>query len=135
MAQVDVLKMSSPLDNMGVYAPPYAIAYEQQLSCTLDVSVPSIPQPAQQVFVPEALVSEEKNTDIVEDVDIPSLPPLFVGHTDVQIRDRIMEAMQSSDLLEPDAEKAFFVADLSRVWRQHQRWLRCLPGIEPFYGS
>ncbi|EIN03932.1 ornithine decarboxylase [Punctularia strigosozonata HHB-11173 SS5] len=33
----------------------------------------------------------------------------------------------------PDAEKAFFVADLSAVYRQHQRWKHCLPDIEPFY--
>ncbi|KAF8193325.1 ornithine decarboxylase [Pholiota molesta] len=33
----------------------------------------------------------------------------------------------------PDAEKAFFVADLSEVYRQHQRWRTCLPEIQPFY--
>ena len=36
---------------------------------------------------------------------------------------------------EPDSEKAFFVADLSYVFKQHERWKRCLPGIEPFYGG
>jgi len=34
---------------------------------------------------------------------------------------------------QPDAEKAFFVADLSQVYRQHQRWKLCLPEIQPFY--
>ncbi|KAF9048930.1 ornithine decarboxylase [Panaeolus papilionaceus] len=34
---------------------------------------------------------------------------------------------------EPDAEKAFFVADLSQVYRQHQRWVSALPEIQPFY--
>ncbi|KZT27231.1 ornithine decarboxylase [Neolentinus lepideus HHB14362 ss-1] len=33
----------------------------------------------------------------------------------------------------PDAEKAFFVADLSVVYAQHERWKRCLPQVEPFY--
>jgi ornithine decarboxylase len=35
----------------------------------------------------------------------------------------------------PDAEKAYFVADLSYVYNQYQRWKRCLPEIEPFYGA
>ncbi|KAF8322616.1 ornithine decarboxylase [Clavulina sp. PMI_390] len=34
---------------------------------------------------------------------------------------------------EPDAERAFFVADLSKVYQQYTRWRRCLPDIEPFY--
>ncbi|KAI0029427.1 ornithine decarboxylase [Vararia minispora EC-137] len=34
---------------------------------------------------------------------------------------------------EPDAEKAFFVADLSYVYRQHQRFKCFLPEVEPFY--
>lgn len=36
---------------------------------------------------------------------------------------------------EPDAEKAFFVSDLSQVYRQHLRWKACLPEIQPFYGT
>jgi ornithine decarboxylase len=35
---------------------------------------------------------------------------------------------------EPDAERAFFVADLSQVYRQHERWRKVLPGVLPFYG-
>ncbi|KAI0319068.1 ornithine decarboxylase [Amylostereum chailletii] len=34
---------------------------------------------------------------------------------------------------EPDAEKAFFVADLSYVLKQHERWKRNLPDVDPFY--
>ncbi|KZV77262.1 ornithine decarboxylase [Peniophora sp. CONT] len=34
---------------------------------------------------------------------------------------------------EPDAEKAFFVADLSHVYMQHERWMRHLPEVQPFY--
>lgn len=36
---------------------------------------------------------------------------------------------------EPDAEKAFFVADLSYVFQQHLRWKRNLPEITPFFGE
>jgi ornithine decarboxylase len=34
----------------------------------------------------------------------------------------------------PDAERAFLVADLSQVYRQHERWKTHLPEIRPFYG-
>ncbi|EIM90744.1 ornithine decarboxylase [Stereum hirsutum FP-91666 SS1] len=44
-----------------------------------------------------------------------------------------MRAARLAALHEPDAEKAFFVADLSAVYRQFERWKRCLPEIEPFY--
>ncbi|KAF9554570.1 ornithine decarboxylase [Agrocybe pediades] len=44
-----------------------------------------------------------------------------------------MDAHRRAADHEPDAEKAFFVADLSQVYRQHQRWIACLPEIQPFY--
>ncbi|KAJ7577639.1 ornithine decarboxylase [Mycena floridula] len=34
---------------------------------------------------------------------------------------------------EPDTEKAFFVGDISQVYRQHLRWKACLPEVQPFY--
>ncbi|KAH9948580.1 ornithine decarboxylase [Amylocystis lapponica] len=34
---------------------------------------------------------------------------------------------------ESDAEKAFFVADLGAVYRQHEKWKKHLPEVEPFY--
>ncbi|KAI0363856.1 ornithine decarboxylase [Pilatotrama ljubarskyi] len=44
-----------------------------------------------------------------------------------------MNALHLSAAGEPDAEKAFFVADLSSVYKQHERWKKHLPEIEPFY--
>ncbi|EJD06788.1 ornithine decarboxylase [Fomitiporia mediterranea MF3/22] len=44
-----------------------------------------------------------------------------------------MRASRLSALHETDAEKAFFVADLSYVYKQHERWKKWLPGVEPFY--
>lgn len=46
-----------------------------------------------------------------------------------------MNAARLADAHEPDAERAFFVADLSQVYLQHLRWQACLPEIEPFYGT
>ncbi|KAF8071494.1 ornithine decarboxylase [Lyophyllum atratum] len=63
----------------------------------------------------------------------PSLPPLYHGHPEVHLRAGIMRASRLADAHEPNAEKAFFVADLSQVYRQHKRWVTCLPEIQPFY--
>lgn len=69
------------------------------------------------------------------EVTYPSLPPLLNGHPEVHLRNGIMNASRLALAHEPDAEKAFFVADLGQVYRQHQRWKSCLPEIQPFYGS
>lgn len=63
-----------------------------------------------------------------------SLPPLLRGHPDVHLRNGIMDASRKAAENRSNAEKAFFVADLGQVYRQHQRWLQCMPDIEPFYG-
>ena len=70
-----------------------------------------------------------------ENINIPDLPPLLRGHPDVHLRNGVMKASRLAALHEPDAEKAFFVADLSYVYHQHLRWKRMLPEIEPFYGK
>ncbi|KAI5982890.1 hypothetical protein EDC04DRAFT_2840597 [Pisolithus marmoratus] len=60
-----------------------------------------------------------------------SLPPLFRGHPEIHLRNGVMNATRRAAANLPDAEKAFFVADLTQVYLQHQRWLHCLPEIEP----
>jgi hypothetical protein len=80
--------------------------------------------------VPDFL--ENQNED---DVFIPSLPALHRGHPDVHLRNGVMNAYRMSALNEPDAERAFFVADLSQVYRQHERWGKHLPEVKPFYGQ
>jgi ornithine decarboxylase len=65
----------------------------------------------------------------------PSLPPLLYGHPDVHLKDGIMKTLYPANVNEPDAERAFFVADLSKVYLQHQRWKKCLPDVQPFYGA
>lgn len=67
------------------------------------------------------------------DIIFPTLPPLYHGHPDVHLRSGIMNATHASAIHEPDSEKAFFVADLSQVYRQHMRWITSLPEIQPFY--
>lgn len=68
------------------------------------------------------------------DVFFACLPPLLRGHPDVHLRNGIMDASRKAAENKTNAEKAFFVADLGQVYRQHQRWLHCMPDIEPYYG-
>ena len=72
---------------------------------------------------------------IDEEAIFPSLPPLRNGHPEVQLRNGIMRASRLAAANQPDAEKAFFVADLGQVYIQHERWKKCLPDIEPHYGA
>ena len=92
--------------------------------------------------VVQELLSKSPSTRIVSDdghmadeAIFPSLPPLRNGHPEVQLRDGIMRASRLALANEPDAEKAFFVADLSQVYMQHERWKKCLPEIEPHSGE
>jgi ornithine decarboxylase len=63
------------------------------------------------------------------------LPLLHTGSVEYHVLNGISNAQEASAANIPDAERAFFVADLSRVYFQFQRWTRCLPGIKPFYGK
>lgn len=71
----------------------------------------------------------------VPDVNFPGLPPLHTGTVDEIIHANVAKALYDLDDEEPNVERAFFAADLSKVLLQHERWLRCLPGVEPFYGK
>lgn len=65
----------------------------------------------------------------------PALPPLFAGHPTKHLREGVLRAAELAANHVPDAEKAFFVGDLSEVYKQHMRWRRCLPNVQPFYGE
>lgn len=67
-------------------------------------------------------------------VVVPGLPHLSSGAPGELVRSRILQAAFDAEMNEADAERAFFVADLSKVYEQFTRWCRCLPEIEPFYG-
>ncbi|CAE6381881.1 unnamed protein product [Rhizoctonia solani] len=67
------------------------------------------------------------------DIGFPGLPPLATGTTDEIINTNVAKALYDTEDEEPNVERAFFAADLSKVFSQHQRWVRCLPGVEPFY--
>lgn len=84
---------------------------------------------------PYAYLHNIIHQDAEEEVSFPGLPPLLRGHSDIHLRAGVMRASRLAAHHEVDAEKAFFVADLSFVYKQHLKWMRHLPHIEPFYGK
>ncbi|PWN29620.1 ornithine decarboxylase [Jaminaea rosea] len=60
-----------------------------------------------------------------------SAQPIFFGSVEQQLRTVL--ANVDVDNCDANGENAFFVADLSEIYRQHLRWLRALPRIVPFY--
>ncbi|KAJ3914197.1 ornithine decarboxylase [Lentinula edodes] len=82
---------------------------------------------------PLRLNTETAESPHHEEILFHSLPPVHIGHPEIHLRNGVMNASMMANDGEPDAEKAFFVADLSQVYRQHQRWVSCLPEITPYY--
>lgn len=60
-----------------------------------------------------------------------SSQPIFLG----SVQQQLQAILGSVDVDRCDAngENAFFVADLSEIYRQHMRWMQALPRIVPFY--
>ncbi|CAK5269957.1 unnamed protein product [Mycena citricolor] len=61
------------------------------------------------------------------------LPPLHDGHPDVHLHNGALAAPRLAAENKTNAEGAFYVADLSEVYRQHVRWTAALPEIQPHY--
>ncbi|KAI0049432.1 ornithine decarboxylase [Auriscalpium vulgare] len=91
--------------------------------------LPSLPRRPAVILSP----ASHDRDDSADDAFFPDLPPLLRGHPDIHLRNGVLTAARLAALHEPDAEKAYFVADLSYIYNQHQRWQRCLPEVEPFY--
>ena len=120
MSRVDILSPATPIDFQG------------------PVSFPGSPgrrdTPGVDRMEDPSLIHEKSADEAEAEKIFASLPPLFRGHPDVHLRNGIMNASRKAAENKIDAEKAFFVADLGQVYHQHQRWLQCMPDIEPFYG-
>ncbi|THH18964.1 hypothetical protein EW146_g2110 [Bondarzewia mesenterica] len=125
MSQVEILPVPFSVDHHLVISPDasYAENLSSWTASTLLLSTPLQTSPN--------LTERDEAAD--DNVFFEDLPPVYHGHPDVHLREGIMRAARLAVDHEPDAEKAFFVADLSHVYRQHERWKRCLPEIEPFY--
>jgi ornithine decarboxylase len=121
MSKIDILPNRTPLD-----------LTPDSLACSFYKKSPwsiTAPEESQHLVAPKEVLGSD-------DVPIfPSLPPLLRGHPDIHLRNSILRASLLAPTGDPDAEKAFYVADLSVVYGQHQRWKQCLPNIQPFYGN
>ncbi|KAH9981904.1 ornithine decarboxylase [Russula compacta] len=125
MPQLDVLPTPHAID---LVSPPYLTSVLSSPSQKLPwVQSKSLPASIEGGDLPD--------DDVNDDCDIifPGLPPLLRGHPDVHLRNGVIRAAHLSAAGVPDAEKAYFVADLSYVYNQYQRWKHRLPEIEPFY--
>lgn len=123
MSRVDILSPPTPVDCQAPASFPGSPGFRD---------TPTLDRPEDLSLIHEKLdltVDEGEAENI-----FASLPPLLRGHPDVHLRNGIMNASCKAAENRINAEKAFFVADLGQVYRQHQRWLQCMPDIEPFYG-
>ncbi|KAF4571030.1 hypothetical protein EYR36_008357 [Pleurotus pulmonarius] len=125
MSPVEILPAFSPVD----FSFSTDSFNEQKYSCKGNDAVNDILPPSTYFKHDDSSSSEDDDPKLL----FPDLPPLFTGHPDVHLRNGVMKAQQMSADHVPDAERAFFVADLGQIYRQHQRWVKCLPDIQPFY--
>lgn len=131
MSRLETLPAINPIDfSLSASADSYTHFHENNLSWATNALVNDILTSSPPLRVTATPFNpSHPNGEVI----FPSLPPLLTGHPELHLRNGIMNASRLSAAHEPDAEKAFFVADLSVVYRQHQRWKACLPEIQPFY--
>ena len=130
MSAVDIITARNPIDfEFDVIS--YSASYQEKLLAnTLNdfLKLPNANAKDATIHAPDLV--EDK-----EEITIPGLPALHRGHPQVHLRQGVIAASQLAAEGEPDAEKAFFVGDLSYVYQQHLRWKKNLPEIDPFYGE
>ncbi|KAH9481900.1 Ornithine decarboxylase [Psilocybe cubensis] len=126
MSQLEILPAVNPIDFSISSSDSYAQFHESSLPWTANALV-------NDAHTPSSTLRVTPDPSHEPEVIFPSLPPLHSGHPEIHLRNGIMNASRLSAAHEPDAEKAFFVGDLSVVYEQHQRWKACLPEIQPFY--
>ena len=135
MSQLEILSPHCPIDLSGQspFSDPFS-AFPRSWSWSPKsvIHESSSKSPSARIVSDSSAVDGRVHDD---DIIFPSLPPLRNGHPDVQLRNGIMRASRLAVANEPDAESAFFVADLGQVYMQHERWKKCLPDIEPHYGG
>ncbi|KAG5641627.1 hypothetical protein DXG03_004579 [Asterophora parasitica] len=130
MSPIDVLPAHCPID-FTLSRPDSFPRYQENNSLNRAAALLIAPSPSPIVVNPDA-PSDEDGADSGIRI-FPSLPPLHHGHPEIHLRAGIMQASRLAEDHEPNAEKAFFVGDLSQVYRQHMRWKASLPEIQPFY--
>ncbi|KAG1842500.1 pyridoxal-dependent decarboxylase [Suillus subalutaceus] len=125
MSPVEILSALNPLDH-------FVSSNFQKLPGNLDASFDPVVQDLSALI--DVATNDTAGENRLDDDKIFScLPPLFRGHPEIHLRKGIIDAAMRAGANEVDAERAFFVADLSQVYRQHERWMKNLPEIVPHY--
>ncbi|KAK0527937.1 Ornithine decarboxylase [Tilletia horrida] len=77
--------------------------------------------------------NNNNNNDDDDDAFFPDYghSPIYTGSVTAQLR-RVLDSIDV-DACEVNGENAFFIANLSEVYRQHVRWVKALPRVRPFY--
>ncbi|KAF7375642.1 Ornithine decarboxylase [Mycena sanguinolenta] len=128
MSQVEIISTSSSVDLGVTNREPSG--HSDGLSWTTNILVDNLSSSP----TLRLTASQPRGANINIDENIfPSLPPLLHGHPSIHLRNGVMNASRAAANRDPDAERAFFVADLGQVYAQHLRWQACLPDILPFY--
>ncbi|EGN99331.1 hypothetical protein SERLA73DRAFT_90679 [Serpula lacrymans var. lacrymans S7.3] len=131
MSQVEILPASCPIDISNTFTFSDPFSYHEGASWSSNFLAHELLSSSPLIHTtPESSSAENQDND---ETIFSSLPPLFRGHPEIHLRNGIMKASRQAAANETDAESAFFVADLSQVYRQHERWRQHLPGIEPHY--
>jgi ornithine decarboxylase len=126
MSPVEILSALNPLDH-------FISSTFQKLPGNSDASFDTVVQDLSPSI--DVAINDSAGENRLDDDKIFScLPPLFRGHPQMHLRKGVIDAAMRSGANEVDAERAFFVADLSQVYRQHERWMKNLPEIVPHYG-
>jgi hypothetical protein len=123
------------------------VASRSALSAAIAIANKNTPHPEETTWGASSLPTPPPETGIELPADIPGidfdapfvaiegLAPLASCPPADLMRLRILQAALQIEANGDDAERAFFVADLSKIYEQFVRWQRCLPNIEPFYGT
>ncbi|KAE8250238.1 hypothetical protein A4X13_0g4873 [Tilletia indica] len=79
--------------------------------------------------------NNEKEIRIVDEEEgffpVDGHSPIYSGSVTSQLR-KVLDSIDV-DACEVNGENAFFIANLSEVYRQHQRWIKALPRVVPYY--
>jgi ornithine decarboxylase len=138
MAAIDILPPPAYSVDLNIACSPtlgdaFPSSYQEKLANALVNGFISTSPPVSRMLPPSRHVGTDDTPD--DKQLFPDLPALHAGRVSVHLRNGIINASHLSAAQEPDAEKAFFVCDLSQVYMQHLRWKKNLPEIEPFYGE